>query len=192
MKPDITDIYGITINHYNNAGPAGWKHFHLLLNCLIGDVNNINLDEINTVYACILFKGHNKERSSDRSYRTISSCPMVAKALDIYVKDMHIESWNEDQSDVQFQGEGSSHELAAVLLTETIQHSLYTLKVPLYALYLDAESAFDVVLQELLVRRLYHCNTDGHALHYLKNRLSNRQTIIDWDGPTADIVEFSK
>ena len=182
MKPDVTDIYGVTVNHYNYAGPPGWNHFHLMLNCLISDVNNINVEEINTVYACILFKGHNKERSSDRSYRTISSCPVVAKALDVYVKDLNIESWNHDQSDVQFQGEGSSHELAAVLLTETIQHSLHTLKVPLYALYLDAESAFDVVLQELLVRRLFHTNTRGHSLLYLNNRLGSRKTIIDWDG----------
>ena len=42
--------------------------------------------------------------------------------------------WNNDLSEVQFQGEGSSHELAAVLFTECIQHSLYTTKKPLYAL----------------------------------------------------------
>ena len=189
MKPNVTDIYGVTVNHYNYAGPAGWNHFHLLLNCLISDVNNVNVDEINTVYACILFKGHNKERSSDRSYRTISSCPVVAKGLDMYVKDLNIESWNQDQSDVQFQGEGSSHELAAVLLTETIQHSLHTLKLPLYALYLDDESAFDVVLQELLGRRLYHSNTDGHSLLYINNRLGSRQTIIDWEGQLMGPVQ---
>ena len=102
--------------------------------------------------------------------------------MDIYVKDLHAVSWNEDQSEVQFQGEGSSHELAAVLLTEAIQHSLHTLKDPIYALYLDAESAFDVVLQELLVRKLYHTNTDGHSLLYLNQRLGNRRTIIDWEG----------
>ena len=81
------------------------------------------------------------------------------------------------------QGEGSSHELAAVLLTEAIQHSLFTLKKPLYVLYLDAQSAFDAVHQELLIRKLYHStNTAGHSLLYLNNRLGNRQTIIDWDG----------
>ena len=71
---------------------------------------------------------------------------MVAKGLDIYVTHLHSDCWKDDQADVQFQGEGSSHELAAVLLTETIQHSLFTLKQPLYVLYLDAQSAFDVVL----------------------------------------------
>ena len=182
MKPDVNDFYGVTVNHYNYAGPSGWKHFNLLLNCLISDVNTTNIEEINTVYAIILFKGHNKEKTSDRSYRTISTCPVVAKALDIYIKDLNAQSWKENQADTQFQGEGSSHELAAVLLTETIQHSLYTLKQPVYILYLDAQSAFDLVLRELLIRKLYNCNTNGSSLLYINNRLGSRKTFIDWDG----------
>ena len=182
MKPSVNDVYGVTINHFKYAGPASWRHFHFLLNSLLHDVNNTSIEEVNTVYACILFKGHKKDKSSDRSYRTISTCPVVAKALDIYIRKLHIESWNNDQAETQFQGEGSSHELAAVLLTETIQHSLYTLKQPVYLLYLDAQSAFDVVLRELMVRNLYYSNTNGHALLYINNRLGNRKTFIDWDG----------
>ena len=40
MKPDVSDFYSVTPNHYNYAGPAGWKHFHLLLNALIGEVRS--------------------------------------------------------------------------------------------------------------------------------------------------------
>ena len=182
MKPEVKDLFGITVNHYNHAGLAGWLHFHLLLNNLISDVNNTTITEINDVYACILFKGHGKEKTSDRSYRTISTCPVLAKALDLYIRDLHISKWNEDKASTQFQGEGSSHELAAVLLTETIQHSLFTLKEPIFILYLDAQSAFDVVLPELLVKNLFHCNTDGHSLIYLNNRFQSRRTFIDWKG----------
>ena len=182
MKPSVNDLYGVTVNHYKFAGPAGWKHFHILINSLLNDVNNTSIAEINTVYACILFKGHKKDKSSDRSYRTISTCPVIAKALDVYIRNLYIDSWNNDQAETQFQGEGSSHELAAVLLTETIQHSIHALKQPIYLLYLDAQSAFDVVLRELLVRNLYNCNTNSHALLYINNRLGNRKTFIDWDG----------
>ena len=183
MKKNVTDVYGVTINHYYLAGPAGWKHFYLLLNTLLSDVNSTDISEINTVYACILFKGHNKDKCSDRSYRTISSCPVVAKGLDLYIRDLNIDSWNLDQADTQFQGEGSSHELAAVLLTETIQYSLFTLKQPVYVLYLDAQSAFDVVLRELLIRNLFHnTGTSGNSLLFINNRLGSRRTFIDWDG----------
>ena len=182
LKPSVNDFFSVTPNHYNFAGPAGWKHFHLLLNTLASCVNNTSISEINTAYACILFKGHNKDRTSDRSYRTISTCPVVAKALDLFIRDIFIDSWNDNQPETQFQGRGSSHDLAAVLLTETIQNSIFSLKKPLFVLYLDAKSAFDVVLRELLVKNLFAINTNGHSLLYLNNRLQNRQTYIDWDG----------
>ena len=192
MRPNVNDLYSVTPNHYNFAGPAGWKHFHLLLSTLLSDVNNTSIDEINTVYACIIFKGHGKDKSSDRSYRTISTCPVAAKALDLFIRDLNVKKWNLKQAETQFQGEGSSHELAAVLLTETIQHSLYALKQPAFALYLDAMSAFDVVLRQLLVKNLFHANTTGHSLLYVNNRLENRKTVIDWDGKLMGPISDEK
>ena len=98
MKSDVNDIFGLTPNHYIYAGPPGWNHFHLQLCLLIDNVNNTVISEINTVYACILFKGHGKSKNSDRSYRTISTCPVTAKALDIHVRNMNIRNWNATQS----------------------------------------------------------------------------------------------
>ena len=40
MKPTVNDVDGLTLNHYKYAGPAGWRHFSLLLNSLVSDVNN--------------------------------------------------------------------------------------------------------------------------------------------------------
>ena len=108
MRPDVNDYFGVTANHYNYAGTAGWRHFHLLLEALLNDFNNTTVEEVNTAYACILFKGHNKDKNSDRSYCTISTCPMVAKVLDLYVRELHIEDWNDDKPATQFQAEGSS------------------------------------------------------------------------------------
>ena len=167
IRPDVNDFFSITARHYINAGDAGYKHFCLLLNVLIEDVNNITLSEINTVYACILFKGHNKDKTSDRSYRTISTCPLVSKGLDLYVCELNISAWKDDKADTQFQAEGSSHELAALLLTETIQHSLFSDNKSVFALYLDAMSAFDNVLQQLLVKNLFCAGTHGHSLLYI-------------------------
>ena len=108
----------------------------------------------------------------------------------MYVRDLQLDTWNADQSEVQFLGEGSSHELAALLLTETIQHSLFSLKKPVFALFLDAKSAFDVVLHQILVTNLYHSGTNGHSLLLIDNRLQSRNTFIEWDkqlmGPIKD------
>ena len=182
MKPDVNDFFGVTPQHYNYAGPAGWRHFYLLLSVLIDNVNDLDITEVNATYACILFKGHKKDKNSDRSYRTISTCPVIAKGMDTYVRKLNVATWNKNQSECQFQGEGSSHELAALLVTECIQHSLHHLKQPLYVLYLDARSAFDVVLKELLIKNLYFTGTTGETLLYLNTRLENRQTFLDWNG----------
>ena len=127
--------------------------------------------------------------ASDRSYRTISTCPFIAKSPDTYIRNLHLNDWNIDKADTQFQGEGSSHELSAVLLTEVIQQSLFGKKEPIYVLFLDAKSAFDVVLKELLVKNLFHCNTTGKSLLYLDNRLGNRETFIEWDGKIVGPIQ---
>jgi hypothetical protein len=111
-----------------------------------------------------------------------ASFSKVTTRISLYIRDLNIPNWNEDQAETQFQGEGSSHELAAVLLTETIQHSMHSFKQPIFILYLDAKSAFDVVLRELMIKNLFNVNTSGHALLYLNNRLENRQTFVDWNG----------
>ena len=145
LKSTVNDIYSITSLHYINAGEEGVDHFHFLLNGVIEDVNNASIEELNSVYALLLHKGHNKPRNISNAYRTISTCPLLAKALDIYIRDLHLDKWNKEQAETQYQGEGSSHELAALLVTEIIQHSLYTLKEPIYLLFLDAKSAYDTV-----------------------------------------------
>ena len=92
------------------------------LNAIIQDVNNSSIEEINTVFVLLLHKGNNKPKTDHQSYRTISTCPILSKALDTYIRDLNIEKWNRAQADTQYQGAGSSHELASLLITETIQH----------------------------------------------------------------------
>ena len=190
MKPEVTDLFSISALHFVNAGQEGLLHFQKLLNWLIEDLNNITIEEFNAVYAIILYKGHDKDKSSDRSYRTISTCPFLAKSLDLYVRDLNLLAWNADQAETQFQGEGSSHELAAILLTESIQYSLHFLRKPLFALYVDAKSAFDVVLRQLLLKNLYFCGTKESSILYINSRLENRSTYLDWEkaiaGPIRD------
>ena len=190
MKASVNDFFSITPAHYLNAGDAGLEHFNYLLNIVIEDVNNASIDELNACYALLLHKGHEKPRTRDTAYRTISTCPVLARALDLYVRDLHKVKWNVCQASTQYQGDGSCHELAALLVTEVIQHSVHTLREPAYLLFLDAKSAFDRVLPELLIRSMYVAGMDGNSTVFVKNRLVNRKTYLDWDrnlmGPIKD------
>ena len=190
MKPNVRDIWTISPLHFRNAGDEGAIHFNFVLNQVIQEINSSSVKELNTVHALLLHKGREKPRTSERSYRTISTCPVVAKALDMHIHDLFVDDWNEAQADTQYQGENSSHELASLLVTETIQHSLFFMKKPLFLLLLDARSAFDTVVIKFLIRNLFFTGMTGNSLMYMNNRLTNRLTYCSWEremmGPIHD------
>ena len=103
----LADIDSITANHYRYAADTGVLYFFLLLEALIADVNNISVEEVNTVHAAILFKGHSKDKTCARSYRTISTCPLVAKAQAMYLCDLKLDAWNADQAQHSTLGMGA-------------------------------------------------------------------------------------
>ena len=192
VRADVNDFYSITANHFINAGQPGVDHHHFILSSIIDNVNLSAIDELNTAWACILYKGHQKDKESDRSYRTISTCPFMAKCADMYIGRLYSGRWNKVQAKTQFQGEGSCHELSALLLTEAIQHSTLVNKKPVFALFLDAKSAFDKVIIQCAIKAAYLAGTKDQGLLYLLNRLSNRLTFPEWErvimGPIVDLL----
>ena len=137
-----------------------------------------------------------KDKSLSSSYRTISTCPFAAKALDCYIRELSHSDWAAAQADTQFLGPNMSHELGALLLTETINHSLTDLNLPIFGLFLDARSAFDLIIRQLFARRLYLLGTSDHRLVFIDNRLKNRKTFMEWDkrvlGPITDQLGFEQ
>ena len=196
LKKTVSDLYTITVMHYINAGQEGLDHYMSLLNNIIEDVNNATIDELNTTYGLILYKGHNKEKTSHRSYRTISTCPILAKGLDLYLRDMYREVWDAPSAPTQYLATGSSHELAALLVTEIVQYSLNVSDKPVYLLVLDAESAYDRCLRQILCNELFRAGVTGSALLLINNRLAARSTVYEWDGqqmgPAKDITGFEQ
>ena len=166
----LKDLFNISAYHYLYSGEAGLEHFPFMVNNIINDSNHLTIEELNVVWACILYKGHGKDRFVDTSYRTISICPFLSKALDTYIGDLYSSKWNSQTAETQYQQEGSSHDLAALTLTETIQHSLFSLSRPVFVVFLDAKNAFDKVVREILINRLYDCGISDHGLLLIDQR----------------------
>ena len=196
LKKNVNDFFSVTALHYINAGEEGLTHFLALLNAVIDEVKNASIGELNTALGLILYKGHKKDKLSERSYRTISTCPFLSKALDLYIRDLYQAGWDAKQASTQYQGSGSSHELASLLLTEVIQHSLYAANLPVFLLALDAQSAFDRCLRQILICELHKAGVKNDALILIDNRLANRATVYEWDkellGPAPDITGFEQ
>ena len=183
IKPGVSDFYSVTAAHYLHGGRVGIRHFLFLINMIIEEVELASIRELNTAHAVVLHKGHGKSRSLSSSYRTISSCPFIAKALDIYLGELSKDDWEGVQAPTQFQGHGSSHDLASLLLTTAIQYSTSS-SAPVFVLLLDAKSAFDLVLKEILVRRLFLDTTPDQRIRFWDLRLSNRTTFCQWENNT--------
>ena len=107
------------------------------MNLAFDDIENTTVDEVNTAHACILYKGHKKDKSLASSYRTICSCPFIAKTCDTYIRNLSVNGWHAARDEVQFLGPGRSHEMRALLLSEVIHHSLNVNNKPLYALFVQ-------------------------------------------------------
>jgi hypothetical protein len=128
LKPSVTDFYSITSLHFLHLGKEGIFHFVFLVNSIIDHVNASSIEELNTIWANILHKGHDKDPELDRSWRTISCCPLLAKAIDTYMVELYDGGWSACQAPTQFQGSNSSHELAALSISEAVVQGLHIKK----------------------------------------------------------------
>ena len=86
--------------------------------------------------------------------------------------------------------------MASLLVTEMIQYSLNVADKPIYLLVLDAQSAFDRCLRQVLSTELFDAGMDAAALKLVDNRLKSRQTVYLWNnemlGPALDITGFEQ
>ena len=175
----MADIFSITPTHYLAVGVCGVTHFQALLNLLVTNVNLATLEEINLAWAVMRHKGGSKPQHLTKSWRCISTCPLVAKAMDLYVFGLHKEEWEAVATPTQFMRDGSSHELCALALPEAISHSTKNLKLPIVHVYLDKESAFDSTLKEHIVSAAFSASnhTPSQSILYLAHQLSSRKTF---------------
>ena len=116
LKKNGKDFYSITALHYIYAGLEGILHFQAMINAIVHNVKNATLEELNVAHGVISYKGHKKDKTSERSYRCISSCPFLSKAVDLYMRDLHHEKWDDCQASTQYQG-------TALLVTEVVRHA---------------------------------------------------------------------
>ena len=71
--------------------------------------------------------------------------------MDLHVYGLHKHQWDDAAAPTQYMRDGSSHEICALALTETLVLSSRNLKLPVVHIYLDTKAAFDSSLKEHVV-----------------------------------------
>ena len=102
----------------------------------------------------------------------------LSKCIDSYIGKLYGHVWEQQQAGTQFKGRGSSHDLAALLLTEAIQHSLSS-GIPIFVLYLDAKLVFALVIRQILVNEIYHWGINDQGLLVIDKQLKHQKTIFE-------------
>ena len=139
----------ILARHYLAAGPQGIKQFTHLLNLLISDLNTSSVPKVNS------------------------------ELLDLKVSSMQRENLTAASADTQFMARGSFHELATLLVTNTIIYSTLTLSIPLYVLLLEKQANFDSIFKEYVMVSTFHpVGSTDHSLLYMATRLFLRLTYV--------------
>ena len=84
LKPLVCDHFNVSALHYIHGGPVAIKHFQNLVNSAVSNLENTKCAEMNTAHACLLYKGHSKDKS--QASITISTCPFISKAVVYYIR----------------------------------------------------------------------------------------------------------
>ena len=98
-------------------------------------------------------------------------------ALQTNSKMMQMLSWKKPSVSVT---KHTSSVYAGLLLTEAIAEAI-DLKKPLFAAYLDASKAFDVVWHDSMLRKLYLCGLQGKDWLLMKG-YTNMESMVKWEG----------
>ena len=164
MKPLVIDLNRFTTFHFLQAGIAGLVHFKLLHAFMI-EINSTTIQDLTNTFALLLYKGHKKDSTLDSSYCTISTCPLIAKGLDLY---------DSLRASTKYQRQASTHELASLFMIKAVKNSKFASRKQVFLLFLDAKSALDTVVTPYLIRKLYVAGIVEKLLTYILNRRSSR------------------
>ena len=78
----------------------------------------------------------------------------------------------------------TSSTCGSLLLTETIAESVDNEK-PLYTAFIDASKAFDVVLHDSMLLKLYNVGLGGHEWNFLNKWYTSLESAVKWDGDVS-------
>ena len=129
-----------------------------------------------------IYKKNNKPIEDPNSYRRITVSSVIGKIFERIHLDTIETSLEQLQNNLQ-RGftKHTSPVYAGLLLTEAIAEAIDQ-KNPLFAAYLDASKAFDVVWHDSMLRKLYLCGLQGKDWLLMKDWYSNMESMVKWEG----------
>jgi hypothetical protein len=120
------------------------------------------------------------------NYRGITVAPIILKVLELVcLKHELQETIDSRVNHLQFGfSSGKSPSMASLLITEAVNDASIN-KKSLYIASLDAWKAFDVVDQQLLLRKLHEAGTSTSMWKMIDSMYQDSEEVIKWNGKTS-------
>ncbi|KAK3085377.1 hypothetical protein FSP39_002384 [Pinctada imbricata] len=174
------DSNGISAEHLKFGGQTLAKVLQIIFN-KVCEERKIPESFKNGIITPI-YKKQNKPIEDPNSYRRITVSDTIGKIFEKIHLDSVRHNIETHQNALQ-RGftKGTSPGLAALLLTEAIAEAK-DLKKMLYATFLDASKAFDVVWHDSMLHKLYHYGLKGTDWLLMKEWYQNMSSQVKWEG----------
>ena len=151
-KGKAADVYGIVAEHILYGGDYLLQELTTTINSLfaVGEIPaSLKLGILTPVYKR---KGLNTEA---KSYRGITILPVITKVLEAVLRI------NAQKNALQRGFTKNSSPMDCSLIIEESLRKQRDRRQPLYLAFLDVKSAFDVVIYDSRMRKLYHMEVEG-------------------------------
>ena len=185
-KGKSPDVYNICAEHLANGAEVIVPTLTVLLNKMwdLGVVpESLKLGILTPVFKR---KGSNLDA---KNYRGITVTPILSKVLETVLRERVKPIIAEHQNKLQ-RGftEGSSPMNCSLILEESIRENKDN-NLPTYVAFLDSKSAFDVVNQSSLKRKLFHWGIEGQLWNLIDSLHTQSETMVKWGGIYSDRFE---
>ena len=175
-----SDGCGVSAEHLKYEGVKVVEFFTCVLNeifCLGKVTEMFKLGYITPIY-----KKHSKPIHDPNSYRRITITGLIVKILEMYTLQTAFVKIESGQNPLQ-KGftKGTSATTAALMFTEALAEARDT-KTTLYTACIDASKAFDVVLHNSMLRKLYNSGLPSACWNILKDSYAEMSSVVNWEG----------
>ncbi|MEW8547744.1 MAG: reverse transcriptase family protein, partial [Candidatus Thiodiazotropha sp.] len=171
------DIFGLSIESIYHAG----EDFIIFLHGLIQRIFAIKHipDILKSSLLTPIYKNKGNKNDS-KNYRGIAVVSVLMKIIEFILKKDLKESVLKHQSPLQ-RGftENASPLNCAIIVDEVIREGKDRGK-PVYMAMLDAKSAFDVVVKDILMRKTFHCGVEPAVWTLIDELHTNTKCVIKW------------
>ena len=148
-------------------------------------------DGLKTGLLTPIFK-NKREKNQSRNYRGITVLPVLGKVVKSVLKKRIQPLINDHQSEIQRGFTARASPLNAALILEEVTHECKDKGDPLYLIFLDTKSAFDMVDHTHLMWRFYHTGVDNTHWLLVDDMHQNVSSIVKWIGEHSDSFKVNQ